>query len=366
MEKLNKTLAEQLQISALEIEKRKQLLDFTDEDAETLHSFKPIITKYLDDIVKEFYDHQLKIPEISLLIGDAETFRRLSIAMHRYILDLFDGHYDEEYVNRRLRIGKVHQRIGVSSKLYLAAIYQLHRILDDTLLMRWKSDSEWVVREKVCSSLSKIIMFDVQLVMDTYFASLANQVENVRSELRNYSESLQDIVNEKTRQLKEVSLRDGLTGLYNHVAFYEHLRRELANAERYNETLTLFYLDLNNFKHLNDTEGHQQGDKFLIETGEVIRNAIRETDIACRYGGDEFCIILPRTTNESSGIIQDRLIKEFNKLDSRGVSFSLGVVDTGPDEYLDYESLVKNADIEMYKAKAASRKKPGIHISVSK
>ena len=123
MEQLNKTLAEQLQITNLEIEKRKKLLDFSGEDAELLLSYKPMVAKYLDGIVKTFYDHQLKVPEIALLIGDSETFRRLESAMHRYILDLFDGHYDLEYVNRRLRIGKVHQRIGVSSKLYLAAIY---------------------------------------------------------------------------------------------------------------------------------------------------------------------------------------------------------------------------------------------------
>ena len=366
MEKLNKTLAEQLQISGLEIEKRKQLLDFTDEDADTLRAYKPLIAKYLDSIVKQFYDHQLQVPEISLLIGDAETFRRLSSAMHRYILDLFDGHYDEEYVNRRLRIGKVHQRIGVSSRLYLAAIYQLQKILENTLLIQGKSENEWIVREKARTSLNKIITFDVQLVLDTYISSLVNQVENVRSELRNYSESLQDIVNEKTMQLKEISLRDGLTGLFNQVAFYDHLRRELANAERYNEAVTLFYFDLNDFKHLNDTEGHQQGDRFLIEMGEIIRNAIRETDIGCRYGGDEFCIILPRTSIESSEVIQDRLIREFSQADRKGVSFSLGVADTGPDEYLDYESLVKKADIEMYKAKAMSRKKPGIHVSVGR
>ena len=136
MEQLNKTLAEQLQISEMEIEKRKKLLEFSQEDAELLRSYKPLIAKYLDGIVKTFYDHQLQVPEIALLIGDAETFRRLESAMHRYVLDLFDGHYDEEYVNKRLRIGKVHQRIGVSSKLYLAEIYQLQKILNNTLLMQ--------------------------------------------------------------------------------------------------------------------------------------------------------------------------------------------------------------------------------------
>lgn len=363
MDNLNKTLAEQLQISELEIEKRKKLLEFTQDDADILRSYKPIIAKYLDGIVKTFYDHQLQVPEIKLLIGDAETFRRLSSAMYRYVLDLFDGYYDEEYVNRRLRIGKVHQRIGVSTKLYLAGIYQLQKILNNTLLMHGHIGEDLVAREKVRMSINKIITFDVQLVLDTYVSSFVNQVDNVREELRVYSESLQQTVNEKTMQLRELSLRDGLTGLFNQHAFYDHLRRELANAERYSEPLTLFYFDLNGFKKLNDTEGHQAGDKILALFGNIVRAAIRETDIGCRYGGDEFCIILPRTAIEGSVLVKDRLIQEFEKNDTQGVSYSLGIVDTGPEEFLDYETLVKRADLEMYKAKAKSKKKAGVQIS---
>lgn len=363
MEKLNQTLAEQLQISEMEIEKRKKLLDFNEEDALVLLSYKPIIAKYMDGIVKTFYDNQLSVPEIALLIGDAETFRRLRSAMHRYILDLFDGHYDEEYVNKRLRIGMVHQRIGVSSKLYLAAIYQLQKILNNTILMHLNQSKDMVELEKIRIAINKIVTFDVQLVLDTYVSSLINQVDTAREELRIYSESLQQTVADKTRQLKELSLRDNLTGLFNQRAFFENLRRELGNAERYSESITLFYFDLNGFKNLNDSEGHQAGDEILALVGEVVNNSIRETDIGCRYGGDEFAIILPRTTIDSSDLVKERLIQEFKSHDTKGITFSMGVADTGPELFLDYESFVKNADQEMYKAKEKSKKSPGIHIS---
>ena len=365
MEKLNKTLAEQLQITNLEIEKRKKLLEFTDEDAELLRSYKSMIAKYLDGIVKTFYDHQLQVSEIALLIGDAETFRRLESAMHRYILDLFDGHYDMEYVNRRLRIGKVHQRIGVSSKLYLAAIYQLQKIINNTFLMHLGSEANLINVEKIRIAVNKIFTFDVNHVLDTYISSLENEFDNARDELRLYSDSLQDIVTEKTKELKELSLRDSLTGLFNQHAFYDHLRREIANAERYHESVTLFYFDLNGFKQLNDTEGHQVGDEFLSLVGDIIRKAIRETDVGCRYGGDEFCIILPRTSIGSSELIKERLVNEFKEHDTKGVSFSLGIVDTGPDNFIDYENFVKKADKHMYEAKAESKTKPGIQISIA-
>lgn len=364
MNQLNKTLAEQLQINEIEIEKRKELLDFTEEDRLILLSYKPTIEKYVDGIVKTFYEHQLQVSEIALLIGDAETFRRLTNAMTRYVFDLFDGNYDEEYVNRRLRIGKVHQRIGVSSKLYLAAIYQLQKILNNTLLMVGTNSEDFVAREKARIALNKLITFDVQLVLDTYISNLVLQVETARTELRTYSESLQEKVVEKTKQLTELSLRDNLTGLFNQRAFFENLRRELGNAERYHESITLFYFDLNGFKALNDTAGHQAGDALLALVGEVVRGATRETDIGCRYGGDEFCIILPRTSIRTSDLVRERLIKGFEEQDTSGVSFSLGIVDTGPDDFLDYEFFIKKADKEMYKAKAESKKTPGIHVSI--
>ena len=364
MDQLDKTLAQQLQITEMEIEKRKKLLEFTEEDTLILLSYKPTIEKYADGIVKTFYDHQLQVPEIALLIGDSETFRRLSNAMTRYIFDLFDGHYDEEYVNKRLRIGKVHQRIGVSSKLYLAAIYQLQKIINNTLLLTGTTTEDFVFREKARSAINKLFMFDVQLVLDTYISSLVSQVETARAELSTYSDSLQEKIAEKTRELTELSLRDNLSGLYNQRAFFEHLRRELGNAERYHESVTLFYFDLNGFKNLNDTEGHQVGDVILALVGEVVNASIRDTDIGCRYGGDEFCIILPRTSIHGSDLVKERLIKEFKARDTKGISFSLGIVDTGPEEFIGYEALVKKVDMEMYKAKSKSKKVPGIHVSV--
>lgn len=364
MEKLDKTLAEQLQITEMEIKKRKSLLELREEDEELLRSYKPMIAKYIDGIVESFYENQLKVPEISLLIGDAETFRRLKSAMHRYVLDLFDGHYDDGYVNRRLRIGKVHQRIGVSSKLYIAGIYQLQKIINNTFLMHVSSDV--VKLEKIRSAVNKIFTFDMQFVLDTYISSLVNQVDNAREELHLYSETLQQTVADKTKQLKELSLKDSLTGLFNQHAFYDHLRRELANAERYHEPLTLFYFDLNGFKNLNDTQGHQAGDDILALVGEVIQKAIRETDIGCRYGGDEFSIIMPRSSVESSMIVKERLVSEFESSETKGISFSLGIIDTGPEEFIGYETLVKKADQEMYKAKAISKKKTGIQASIYK
>ena len=366
MSSLDKTLAEQLHVTDREIENRKALLGFTSKDAEILLTHKPFITQYIDGVVTNFYDKQTQVSEISLLIGDAETLRRLQSAMRRYILELFDGHYDADYVNKRLRIGKVHQRIGVSPKLYIAAIHQLQSVLSNTVDMHSFGDEHNLEAHQLKAALNKLLMFDIQFVFDTYISSLVSEVDNAKEELRGYASSLEATIAERTQELEDLSRTDALTGLFNQRAFYEFLRRDLGLSERYQEPLSLIYFDLNGFKALNDSKGHKAGDDSLIAIGKATQEAIRDTDVGCRYGGDEFCIILPRTAASEAERIAERLIKCFKKLAGKtAISFSIGIADTGPEEFMDADSLVAMADQLMYKSKAKFKKKPGYYITNS-
>ena len=112
MQQTEQTLLEQMHISELDIEYRKQLLNFTPEHASALAACLPVIAERIDDLVDAFYRAQTSVDEIALLIGDADTLGRLRTAQRRYILDLFSGFYDVEYVNNRLRIGMVLGREG--------------------------------------------------------------------------------------------------------------------------------------------------------------------------------------------------------------------------------------------------------------
>jgi len=365
MEQLEQTLAEQLQITKWEIEKRKQLLEFTPEDEAILLNHKPLFNKYIDGIVAKFYERQIQETEISLLIGDAETLRRLQSAMRRYILELFDGHYDEEYVNRRLRIGKVHQRIGVSPKLYIAAVHLLRKVLMETIAMQFFGNEDVKETKALEEAINKLMMFDIQFVFDTYISSLIAEVSTAKEEMADYARNLEDEVAIRTSQLEQLSLKDALTNLYNQRAFYEHLRREVANCERYQEVLSLCYFDLNGFKNLNDTEGHKEGDAVLALVGKATLAEMRDTDTACRYGGDEFCLILPKTQPEEALILTDRIIKAFEAGENKGVTFSVGITSMGPDEFVDIDTFVKQADALMYKSKAKSKKKPGFYTTLA-
>lgn len=364
MKQIDKTLAEQLQISDREIAKRMALLNFDKQDAKRLKQTKPLIDQYIDAIVNQFYDHQTAIPEIALVIGDAETLRRLQTAMRNYILELFEGYYDAEYVNRRLRIGKIHKRIGVSPKLYISAIYQLQKIIHKAVEMYYFDSMDNEDVRDLLDTINKIMMFDIQLVFDTYTATLVFEVQSAKEELETYAQGLEDAVAQRTEQLRELARKDELTKLFNQRGMYEHLRRELAAAQRYNESLSFAYFDLNSFKALNDSEGHKSGDKLLALVGKVVGESIREIDTACRYGGDEFCIIMPRTQIEDAKLVVERFIENFKKQNTTGVSFSVGLVCSGPNEIIDTDKLIKAADTHMYKAKAKARKKPGFHISL--
>ncbi|GGO77920.1 sensor histidine kinase [Marinobacterium nitratireducens] len=348
------TLAEQLKITEREIEERKALVGFGDNDVRVLHDWKPVVQRDIDLIVDEFYRRQRAIAEVALLIGDSETFRRLHNSMRRYVLELFDGFYDSEYVNKRLRIGKVHKQIGVSPKLYIGAIVTLQEVLSQHLTQAGGDDRQGD-RSQVLKSLHRLMMFDVQFVFDTYIHSLVSEVEAIRHKVEDYASSLESTIAERTQELERLSKTDPLTGLQNQRSFYEHLRREVARSERQGSTLSLLYIDLNHFKALNDRAGHQAGDELLSRFSQVLLNFCRASDIACRYGGDEFTMILPDTGREQAESVALRLSESFEDGENDGVTLSIGIAQTTPDESHGPEELTGLADKAMYQAKKRSR-----------
>lgn len=350
MKRTEKTLVEQMKISDLEINRRKDLLSLSSEDLKALTNNKLFIDENIDEIVDAFYNQQTQIDEISLLIGDADTLRRLRAALRKYILDLFSGYYDSEYVNNRLRIGMVHKRIGVEPKLYLSAVRTLKNILIERLSNATEDKKSL---ECTLNALDKLLYFDITLVFDTYIDSLVGEIENAKERTEVYAKSLEDKVAERTRQLEELSRIDPLTNIYNQRAMYDYLRRELATAQRTNSKLSMIYFDLDKFKEINDTEGHIKGDEVLKKTGQILQKSIREVDIPCRYGGDEFTVILPNCDIKNANKICEKIIKDFENIYPK-YSLSMGIAETGQDTYVDSDQLIKMADKKMYLSKQNS------------
>ncbi|MCI5143611.1 MAG: GGDEF domain-containing protein, partial [Candidatus Electrothrix sp. ATG1] len=195
MKPTEKTLLEQMKIHEAEIFHRKQLIDFSDRDSELLQNCQVFIEERIDEIVTDFYDRQLKFDEVALIIGDADTLRHLITAQKYYVIRLFSGVYDLEYVNNRLRIGLVHKRIGVEPKYYLSAVKSLKDILTAIIC------SEISVPEQqhaTVNALDKLLCFDTELVFDTYIKSLVAAVESAKEKSEKYALSLEEKVAERT------------------------------------------------------------------------------------------------------------------------------------------------------------------------
>ena len=349
LRRTQQTLLEQMQLGDIEIARRKELLGLDESGLHLLACQKGIIEENIDIIVDEFYEKQTEIDEISLLIGDADTLKRLRSAQRIYVLNLFSGRYDSEYVNNRLRIGMVHKRIGVEPKLYLSAVWSLKEIIVRTLF-RVIEDKQ--VLETVVTVLDKLLYFDTTLVFDTYIDSLVSEIENAKRRTEQYASSLEQKVAERTSQLEKLAQMDSLTNIYNQRSMYDFLKRELALAKRHDSKLSIIYFDVDNFKAINDKHGHIKGDEVLKSIGLILLKNTRDTDIPCRHGGDEFCLILPDCDIDSAKLVCEKIIKDFK---SRYKSFSLsfGVAQAGPDNYdIEGQDLIREADRHMYKAKS--------------
>jgi diguanylate cyclase (GGDEF)-like protein len=148
---------------------------------------------------------------------------------------------------------------------------------------------------------------------------------------------------------------DRLTGLLNREAFRERVEEEILRARRYNHPLSLAFIDLDNFKQVNDIQGHARGDKLLQQISDIITHTIRGIDIAGRVGGDEFAICLPETNEEQVGKAIDKLVKALAIMTNQSgwqVTASIGVVTCTEVCFTEtYDVLLGTADKLMYAAK---------------
>jgi diguanylate cyclase (GGDEF)-like protein len=164
-----------------------------------------------------------------------------------------------------------------------------------------------------------------------------------------------------------LSVTDDLTRLYNSRYLNQVLRRETKRAARSGWALSLLFVDLDDFKSVNDTYGHLAGGQALTEAAVVIRESARETDVTARFGGDEFTVVLPETDREGALFVAERMrdrLREFTFLASMGLSVHLSAsigVATLPDVAGSAEELLRAADMAMYKVKGSG--KDGIYVA---
>jgi diguanylate cyclase (GGDEF)-like protein/PAS domain S-box-containing protein len=187
-------------------------------------------------------------------------------------------------------------------------------------------------------------------------------VTDYKGDVSHYISVFYDISDIKRgeEQLHHQAYHDALTGLPNRLLFLDRLETALIRARRYNAKVAVLFLDMDNFKTINDSLGHNVGDRLLQEVANTLVETLREEDAVARFGGDEFVVLIPASESEWNVCeIAKRILAAFSKPlqldeDELYASFSIGI-SLFPEDGTDAESLIKNADLAMYQAKAQGK-----------
>ncbi len=233
------------------------------------------------------------------------------------------------------------------------------------LLPRLKSDELDFVPVLVASHRGETAerVRGLQLGADDYLATPCDPAEllaRVKALLR--TKQAHDRVRKLQVTLEQMVVSDPLTGLHNRRHLMDRLKQEMQRSDRHGEQLAFAMLDLDGFKPINDQFGHVLGDKVLRAVGAAIAKSVRVSDVAARYGGDEFAIILPQTPAEGAMRVCERLLRNISDVtleDETGrmfrVTASLGLAYYPADDVETPEDLVHSADGALYGAKRSGK-----------
>jgi len=196
----------------------------------------------------------------------------------------------------------------------------------------------------------------------------ANEIKRINSlipSIRNYLEAAKPVIEGRILmdKLRDTSLRDGMTGLYNRRFLEEFIDQVMGQAQRENETYSVLMIDIDFFKMVNDTYGHDIGDKVIVKLGEILQESIRNSDLAIRYGGEEFLILLHNATDEGTLKVAHKIHSDFAKTifdtgnaQTMQKTLSIGIAKFPQDGNTIWKC-IKYADTALYEAKNTGRNK---------
>lgn len=230
-------------------------------------------------------------------------------------------------------------------KLYQQCIFSLTHILINESLskVRWKQIVKH--RSKLNSSLDRDVGLKVAAI---------DYLENISE--KDFGMTIME--NNKVDEIVDVATIDQLTSLYVRSMFDEMLKQEFEQYLRHKQKLSIIMLDIDDFKHFNDTYGHQSGDDALRTIGNILLSTVRKSDIACRYGGEELVVIMPQTDIDTAFEVAQRVRQEIEEtdIDGNSLTISIGVSETFTS-VKSADKLLKMADDALYKAKENGKNK---------
>jgi diguanylate cyclase (GGDEF)-like protein len=195
---------------------------------------------------------------------------------------------------------------------------------------------------------------------------LSSSLENViaRQELAAANARLRDHdlrMNQLNEKIQQLAQTDDFTGLFNKRRLFEQLQMETARARRYGEVFCCLMIDIDDFKRVNDSYGHQAGDEVLRQTAALLRRSLRVTDFIARYGGEEFTVILPRTNSAGAYRAAENLRSAFMSHEfalqnaMTRITISIGIACCATFDHLDAQEIIMRADSALYRAKRCGK-----------
>lgn len=236
-------------------------------------------------------------------------------------------------------------------------------------MLTFSATSRWEYIFPVLVAVEALVLLRTELWFPDFYYQYSNDAYRINDLSINFVVVVFGIVstiffvnmkfNQRSDDLYRLSVTDGLTGLYNRRYFSDFLQSEFNRAKRSQEVFSLIIFDINNFKKVNDTFGHPIGDKVLKDVASILKSGIRNYDVACRAGGDEFVLIMPNTSKLAAKEIVGRMETRFKdyvkQFDEANVSVAYGIEDS---EDKNYEELYHMADKELYMMKIEQKDTP--------
>ena len=293
------------------------------------------------------YRRLFEAAQDGILILDAETGAITDV--NPYLVRML-GYSREEFIGRKLWEVGAFKDIEASKEAF-EALQKNEYIRYEDLPLRAKNG----------------MLMDVEFVSNVY---LVGDEKVIQCNIRDISErkQAQDALLKSQELLREQSVRDHLTGLFNRRYLEETLEREILRASRKQLSLGIIMLDVDHFKQFNDTWGHAAGDLILQELGSLFIKHVRGEDVPCRYGGDEFMIILPDVSREITQERAERLCEHTRHINVQfegktlgAITLSVGVV-AFPEDGSTSAIILKNADAALYRAKHEGRNRVVVSI----
>ena len=225
----------------------------------------------------------------------------------------------------------------------------------------------YIVVKNLSTRMKQVVTFARDVESGNYDTTIAERSNDEFSVLMGALNSMANSIKESTDKLNVLANTDSLTGIYNRHALLQRLNEELHAVRRHAYPLCICMCDIDNFKVVNDSFGHQVGDEIIESFANCVRDALRTEDIVGRYGGDEFCVILPYTDIEKAKIAVERIRRNWENREFYSdeqvlfqVTGSFGIAEYDPS--MSMENLMKESDDALYASKKAGRNRVSIAI----